>query len=186
MYYAKGILNLTRHATANAIVNYRLAVDKSTRGGMEKGIAAVALGDLCFIKEDYLKAQPAYSTAVSIIPKEHKDFERINHLSQVLDNLSTHAESVTLQDSLLRLADMSEAERNKIFSHIIAEIEKKEKEEEEKARREASQQKKGANVAYEGADAAATHTIINNNDKYLTFFTQQVVAVVVNDFQKKW
>ena len=186
VYYAKGNLNLTKNDTVNAIENYSLAVDKSTRGGMEKGIAAVALGDLCFIKEDYLKAQPAYSTAVSIIPKEHKDFKRINHLSQVLDNLSTHAESVTLQDSLLRLADMSEDERNKIFDKIIAEIEKKEKEEEEKARREAYENKKGDYVAPEGADAAATNPIINNNDKSWYFFNKQVVSAGKNDFQKKW
>ena len=186
IYYAKGNLCLSINDTVKAIENYSLAVEKSTRSGMEKGVAAIALGDLCFITEDYLKAQPAYSAAVSILPKEHKEYERINHISQVLDNLSTHAESVQMQDSLLHLSSLSLDERNKVFDKIIEEIIKKEKEEEEKARREEYEQKKGEYTAPAGSDAAATTPFVPGSDNSWYFFNKQVVASGKNEFQRKW
>ncbi len=186
IYYAKGNLYLNQQDTVKAKEFYTLAIDKSTRSGMEKCIAAIALGDLCFITEDYLKAQPAFSTATSILPKEHKEYERVSHISQVLDNLSTHAESVELQDSLLRLADMSLDERNKVFDKIIAELEKKEKEEEEKLRKEEYEQKRGDYTPPSGADIAATNQPLTGNDKSWYFFNTQLVSNGKNDFQRKW
>lgn len=186
IYYAKGNLYLNQADTVKAKGFYTLALDKSTRSGMEKCVAAIALGDLCFATEDYIKAQPAYSTAVSILPKEHKEYERISHLSQVLDNLSTHAESVQLQDSLLRLADMTEEARNKVFDNIIADIIKREKEEIERQRKELYDQKKGNYTPPAGADAAATNTPVISNDKSWYFFNTQLVSNGKNDFQRKW
>ena len=109
VFYAKGNLCLLQNDTLKAIDAFKCAVDSSVRGGMEKAVAAIKLGDLCFEREDYLKAQPAFATAISILPAKHKEYERVSRLSTVLDKLKDYAETVHLQDSLITLVNMPEA-----------------------------------------------------------------------------
>ena len=185
IYYAKGNLYLSQKDTLKAIDAYDNAVSKSTRNGIEKGVAAISLGDLCFEKENYIKAQPAFSAAVSIIPKEHKEYERVNHISSVLDNLMTHAESVHMQDSLLTLAEMPEDQRTVAIQKIIDDVIKKEKEEAEAQRKEEYEQRKGEITTPAGADMAATNQTINNDNSWY-FFNKITVSNGKNDFQRKW
>ncbi|MDE7397005.1 MAG: tetratricopeptide repeat protein, partial [Muribaculum sp.] len=68
IYYAIGNLYLSRRDTTNAISNYELAIEKSTRSGIEKAIAQLALGKIYFERRQYDLAQPCYSEAVPVLP----------------------------------------------------------------------------------------------------------------------
>lgn len=85
IYYAIGNLYLSRADTAHAIENYELAVEKSTRGGIEKALAQITLGQLYFAQGNYAKAQPCYSEAVPLLPDTYPDIALLRRRSDVLD-----------------------------------------------------------------------------------------------------
>ena len=79
--------------------------------------------------DQYADAQRCYGQAIGLLDKDRKDYEQLSERSKILDELAPHTSAVELQDSLQRLANMSETERNKVIDQIIAELIKKEKEE---------------------------------------------------------
>ena len=184
IFYARGNLYMSQKDTVKAIEAYENAVSKSTRNGMEKAVAAIRLGDLTFAREEYLKAQPAYASAISILNEKHKDYQRISHLSQVLDNLSTHAETVHLQDSLLTLAAMPENERLDAIQKIIDQLLEAERKEAEAARREEYENKKG-DYAQPDMNMPTTPTI-GGGDNSWYFFNTASVNAGKTEFQRRW
>ena len=107
IYYAIGNLYLSRRDTAKAVENYKIAVEKSTRNGIDKALAQLDLGNLYFTQGEYVKAQPCYSEAVPQLPESYPGYKMLKRRSDVLDELATYAGNVELQDSLLTLSKMT-------------------------------------------------------------------------------
>ncbi len=184
IYTALAEVSLMRRDTAKAIDRYEKAIEKSTRGGMEKAAAALALGKLTFGKGDYVRAQKAYSTVMGIIKEDFKDYEGIKQLSAVLDELQTHAETVQLQDSLLHLSTLSEEELNKVIDNIIKELIKKEKEEAENEALAAYEERKSQNVdPLAQKESAPT---VGQTDKSWYFYNPSIINQGKSEFQRKW
>jgi len=185
IYYAIGNLYLSRRDTARAIENYILAADKSTRSGVEKAISQITLGTLYFEQGRYDLAQPRYSEAVPVLPESYPGIDSLRRRSDVLDELAVYANNVTLQDSLLRLGAMTEAERNKVIDKIISDLKKKEKEEAEAAKREeylAQQAASGNQLS--SSNAPSTFTL--NTDDSWYFYNTATLNAGRSDFQKRW
>ena len=129
VYYAIGNTYLSQKDTLHAIEAYETGCEKATRSGVEKGVLLLTLGNVYWEKEKYADAQRCYGQAIGLLDKDRKDYEQLSERSKILDELAPHTSAVELQDSLQRLANMSETERNKVIDQIIAELIKKEKEE---------------------------------------------------------
>lgn len=188
IYYAIGNLYLSRKDTAHAIENYTLAVEKSTRGGVEKGIAQLALGELYFTQGKYSDAQPCYSEGISLVNEDYPGYKELKLRSDVLDELAVYSQNVVLQDSLLKLSEMSPEEQTKVAERIIAELKKKEKEAADNAAREeylANQAATGNRVANNGASSAPTTFQINNDDSWY-FYNTATKNAGKTAFQKAW
>lgn len=155
IYYAIGNLYLSRRDTTAAVENYKKAVEQSTRNGIEKAIVQVALGGLYYDLHKYNLAQPCYSEAVPMLPDDYPDLKLLKHRSDVLDELSVYAQNVELQDSLLKLSNMTPEQQRDVIDKIIEALKKKEKEEAEAARREeylANQQAQGTGLQNNNAN----------------------------------
>ena len=131
IYTALGNIFLNEKDSIKAIEYYNLAIEKSTRNGVEKGVPLVTMGDLYYKKRDYVKAHPFYDEASSIYTNEYDDFERISHRSEILADLVKEYEIVHLQDSLQTLAGMSEKDRLLAINRVIDKIKEEEKKEED-------------------------------------------------------
>lgn len=129
VYYAMGNIYLLEKDTAKAIGAYENGNKKSTRNGIEKGVLLLKLGDIYWTKEKYNDAQRCYGEAIGLLDKERDDYQMLSDRSKVLDELVPHTDAVYLQDSLLVLAELPEAERNKAIDRVIEELKKKEEEE---------------------------------------------------------
>ena len=127
LYGAKGNIYLQRGDTVEALEQYALAAEKSTRNGAEKAAIIVKAGDLCFDRQDYTAAQPYYSEAVTLMSAETDEYNRVKKRSEVLDELVMHQNTVTLQDSLQRLATLTEEEQQAVVDKIIADLIEKER-----------------------------------------------------------
>ncbi len=184
IYTALGDISLARKDTAAAIKHYETAVEKSTRGGMEKAVAALRLGSVTFAQCDYVKAQKAYSTAVSIVKQDYPGYAEIAKLSSVLDELQTHAETVQLQDSLLHLASLDEKTLNKVIDKLIADLKEREKKEREEQRLSEYEAKKSANT--DPLAQKQTQPTVGEKDNSWYFYNTATVNAGKTEFQRLW
>ncbi|MDO5570699.1 MAG: tetratricopeptide repeat protein [Bacteroidales bacterium] len=197
VYCAIGNMYLKQKDTLNAVSSYSVAVEKSKNSGMEKAVAGIKLGDLSFAKEKYSLAQKGYAVAAGLLPKEHKDYKRVDNLSSILDKLKTYSEAVELQDSLLNLSTLSDDERRKIADDIVKNVialeEKENKEKEIAARNEQTQNDANQNFSInplnintQANNGVIKQNIAVSNDNSWYFYNKSLVEAGKNDFQKKW
>ena len=186
VYYAIGNLYLSHGDTINAIENYRLAAEKSTRNGVDKAISQLTLGGVYFNRRQYDFAQPCYAEAIPLINENYPNYQMLKKRSDVLDELAVYSQNVTLQDSLLRLAAMTPEEQAKVIEKIIEELKKKEKEEAEEAARQeylAQQDAKGSQIQDKG-NAPANYLMNTDNSWY--FYNTATKNAGKTQFQKLW
>lgn len=188
IYYAIGNLYLSRGDTTHAIENYVLAAEKSTRNGIDKAIGQVTLGNLYFARHQYQLAQPCYAEAVPQLPKEYPNYDVLKRRSDVLDELTIYAQNVTLQDSLLRLAEMTPEQRLEVVNKLIEELKRKEAEEAEEARREefrANQAAQGQQPSMGNASQAPNSFVINADNSWY-FYNTATRNAGKTEFQRRW
>ena len=128
VYYAIGNIYMTEKDTMNAIAAYEKGNEKATRNGIEKGVLLLTLGNIYWQMEKYNDAQRCYGEAIGLLDKDRDDYEELSKRSKVLDELVPYTDAVQLQDSLLELSTLPEAELTKVIDRIISDLKKKEKE----------------------------------------------------------
>lgn len=187
VYYAIGNLYLSRGDTLNAIANYELAAEKSTRNGVDKAISQLTLGGLYYDLRKYSKAQPCYSEAIPLIPDTYPNYKTLKKRSDLLDELAVYSQNVELQDSLLRLSAMTPDEQLAAVNKIIEELKKKEKEEAEAAAREEFLANRDAMGNTLGGDSKAPQTfVMNTGDDSWYFYNTATKNAGRTEFQKRW
>ncbi|MDE6135268.1 MAG: tetratricopeptide repeat protein [Muribaculaceae bacterium] len=183
IYYAIGNLYLSRRDTLQAIRNYELANEKSTRNGIDKAISQIRLGSLYFDLGNYAKAQPNYAEGVPQLPSSYPGYDGIKRRSDVLDELAVYSQNVTLQDSLLRLSAMDPQELMAVIKRIIDDLIEKEKKEAEEARRQEAM----ANQAAAGNQLQDnTQSFQINSDNSWYFYNTSTRNAGKTEFQKRW
>lgn len=186
IYYAIGNLYLNDGDTVHAIENYILASEKSERNGIEKAINNITLGELYFDQGRYDMAQPRYSEAIPLLPESFDNYTLLKKRSDVLDELAIYSQNVVLQDSLLRLSELSEEEQIKIINKIIDELKKKEKEEAEEAARAEHDAEVAANQTGDNSANAPTQFQMSSKDDSWYFYNSATVSAGRTAFQRKW
>ena len=193
VYYAIGNVYLTQRDTLHAIEAYEEGCKKATRSGIEKGVLLLKLGNVYWDKEKYADAQRCYGEAIGLLDKDRKDYKQLDERSKVLDELVPHTSAVELQDSLQRLALMSEEQRNKIIDKVIADLIKKEKEEqrakEEEEAEKTLQQQEARNGAMNNRPGRANSqqpTVPSQQSGQWYFYNPQAVSQGKQTFQRQW
>ena len=191
VYYAIGNVYLTQRDTLHAIEAYEEGCKKAIRSGIEKGVLLLTLGNVYWEKEKYADAQRCYGEAIGLLDKDRKDYKQLDERSKVLDELAPHTSAVELQDSLQRLARMSEDQRNKIIDKIIEDLIKKEKEEErarEEAEAEKIQQQEEAKNGNRNTRPTPTapQPIGGGKSGQWYFYNPQAVSQGKQSFQRQW
>lgn len=185
IYYAIGNLYLSRRDTASAMANYALAVEKSTRDGVDKALANLALGRIYFDRKQYTRAQVCYSGAVPQLPKNYPDYNVIKLRSDVLDQMAVYAGNVELQDSLLAIAALPEEGRLKWADEQVEALIQKEKEEAEEAAREeamANREQGSSPIDKMGGNTGMQF----NTDKSWYFYNNTAKQAGKTEFQRRW
>lgn len=182
IYGTMGNIYLAAGDTNQALVQYRLAIDKATQASMQKAAILVKAGDIYYGRQEYVEAQPCYREAISILTAENDDFARIQRRSEVLDELIVEHEVVVLQDSLQRLSRLSEQEQRAIIERLIEDLIKQEAADAEAA---LIAEREAANG---GLQSVNTANMLGGNggnaDWY--FYNPQLLRSGKQEFQKKW
>jgi tetratricopeptide (TPR) repeat protein len=179
IYTVIGNIYLNHKDTAEAIKSYKLAIQQSTRGGVEKAAVLVTLGDLYYSQKEYIEAHPCYQEASGILNVEHPDYKRVMKLGEALGELAVNYNTVELQDSLQHLATLSEEEQLKIVKKVIEEVKR---EEEEAARLAKEAETKGFEESTR--PSMSMPTLGGAKDWY--FYNQQLKTQGAQQFKQKW
>ena len=191
VYYAIGNIYLNMKDTLQAIGAYEKGNKESTRNGIEKGVLLLTLGNLYWEMERFGDAHRCYGEAIGLLDKERNDYEELSYRSKVLDELVPFTEAIHLQDSLLELSVMPEADRLAAIDRVIEALKQKEKEERE-AQLDAEaeqleqqlQQQAGRNPLPNTPTTPATPAVQGNGQWY--FYNPMAVNQGKNTFQQQW
>lgn len=182
LYFALGNTFLTNADTTKAIENYKLSVNSSTRNGIDKAITLITMGDLYYLKQNYVDAQPCYEAASKIITNENNDYGRVSRRAELLGELVVQHNIVTLQDSLQHLATLSESKRLDIVNNIINKLIEEEKIAEEKALKETEIVQNGNDEDF--AELPPIGSMNAMGGWY--FYNPELMRTGQSEFNKKW
>lgn len=185
VYYALGNAYLAEGDTARGISAFEQGRAGSVRNGVEKGILSLRLGEIYWSHRRFDLAKDCYSDAVSLLSKTHASYKEAMKRSAVLDRLVPYTNAVYLNDSLLRLAALPEAERNAAIERCIA----AEKARQKKLRQEQGDSAARARAAEQGItlDDDGPQGIVNQqNNKEWYFYNPATLAQGKKAFQRDW
>jgi len=120
IYYA--FSEIARIDEDNADREFFLAksVAAYTRNDYQRTTSSLALADIYFNEEEYVGAQAYYDTALISLPQTFPNRNEILKKASILRDLVENLNMIHLQDSLQRIAKMSEGERRNWINRMIA------------------------------------------------------------------
>jgi len=133
IYYAISEIARIDEEDANRELYLAKSVAAYTKNDYQRTFSAIMLADIFFQKEEYIRAQAYYDTALISLPQNYPKREEVLRKASVLRDLVMNLQIIQLQDSLQRIAKMSQSERsnwvNKMISDYTAEERRLAKEE---------------------------------------------------------
>lgn len=179
IYYALANIDMKENLEASAIDNYKMSAYTSVSNNAQKGSSYLSLADIYFKKLNYVTAKAYYDSTVMNISKKHPQYDEISEKSANLSELVGYVEIVERQDSLLRLANMSEKERDKVISEIIQKL----IEEEQRLAEEARQHQLDM-AQYNENNRPGSDNSSSGGKWY--FYNPAAIGMGQADFARKW
>ncbi len=183
IYYTIGEIYEKDKKEVLAILNYKLSIKNSTQNPKQKALSFLKLGEINFEQANYTASESYYDSTMISLPKEYKDYASIDKRRQTLATLVGYIRIIQREDSLQRVAKMSDADRAKFIEKMISKME----EDEEKRKEELE---------------AAKNQAVSNNDNGIAnnglpslgngikgdwyFYNPTTIAFGIGDFTKKW
>ncbi|RMG84691.1 MAG: hypothetical protein D6714_07355 [Bacteroidetes bacterium] len=189
IYFAMAQIELQRDHRDNAIVYLKKSAWYNIGNDIQKAESYYQLATLFYETEDYVDAKYYFDSTLNIMDKKDERYEPALKLRDNLLDIARNIEVIELQDSLLRIAQMTEDEQKILAAKIIAR-----KAEEERARiqleatkarqRELAQGGKGA----PGGGLAGANPPGGSAQSASSFwaFDDRKVKRGLRDFQRVW
>jgi tetratricopeptide (TPR) repeat protein len=128
IYYALGNLSMREGNEEKAIEYFRMSASAPSVNPNQKGRSYLALAGYFYDKPDYIDAGMYYDSALYFLDEKYPGYKDLKTKSINLNALVSQLTVIQTEDSLQRVAAMSEQERNALISVIIARITKDESE----------------------------------------------------------
>lgn len=192
IYFTMAKIALKDNQRTQAMAYLRQSLDNSKGNQAQKAEAYYLLATLYHEDEDYVQAKNYYDSTKTTMSDKDDRYADVTKYASNLADIAKYIGVVTLQDSLLRIAGMSEKEQKELAKRLLAEQEKL---------KEAQAIAAAPAAATPGSRFAATGprmtpdgmpaipTAIGAGTKPSTFFayTDQVgLRKQQRDFEKKW
>ncbi len=179
IYYALAMAYLAEKQESEAVDNLLLSVQRSVSNDYQKGLSFYQLADIYYEKPQYKPAYAYLDSALYNLDETFYDFKSISELHKDLESLVTRINTVEREDSLQRIAKMTEAQRLAFIDDII-ENEKKKQEELKK-----KQQEEKENLYFDRSITQSTSSTSSGTGKWY-FYNPNSVALGKSEFERKW
>ena len=123
IYYAAAQLELSRQQPLEAIGLYKKSLETNAIDDELKNKTFLELGNLAFSQREYLLAYNCYDS-LSLESESESQTELIGNRLAILSDLLSHIENIRVEDSLQKIADMPEAERNNYLKGQVRKLRK--------------------------------------------------------------
>jgi tetratricopeptide (TPR) repeat protein len=178
IYYALAEIEMKEGNTQGAIEYYRKSAAASTINIPQKTKSYLTLANLYYDRRNYVSAQAYYDSATLNMQPVYPNYVQIvakaKSLNVLVDNLNT----VQFQDSVQRIAKMSESDRNRLIEGIMGDLKRKEQAKEESEAIRAQQYANNLNRQSSLPDA--------KGKAQWYFYNPTTVSQGMGEFQAKW
>jgi tetratricopeptide (TPR) repeat protein len=131
IYFVLGNIALKDRDTTEALDNFKLSAEVSVNNVSQKAMSFLAAANIYFVRPDYRNAQAFYDSTLFFLDDKYPDYLAISQKSANLNRLIENISIVEAQDSLQRVAGMSESDRNKFIDGLIEKVKKEEEKQKE-------------------------------------------------------
>ena len=182
IYYTLGEIHEKEKNEELAIVNYKLSIKNSTQNPKQKALSYLKLGEISFEQGNYTTSGAYYDSTMITLPKDYKDYDIINKRKTTLETLVGYIRTIQKEDSLQRIANMSEADRDRFLTKMIKKIE-----EDEERKKENQETASLQNTTPDNSlPNNGLPSMGDGNKGAWYFYNQTTLSFGVNDFIKKW
>lgn len=179
IYYAIAEVELRTGKENYAIEHYKQSSAVSVDNNYQKALSCLKLGELYFAKLEYKNAYIYYDTCMQNITEDYDNFKEIQTLTKNLSELVTYTDVIEFEDSVQKIAKMSDKERNKLIDGLIAKVV-----EQERLERELAQQESMNSYLFDQR-RGETNNVGSSTGKWY-FYNPAQLSYGKNEFQKKW
>lgn len=177
IYYALGNIAYNEERDNDAIEFFLLSANKSTVNTNQKSLSYLSAADIYFDRPDYRHSQMYYDSAMTFLSSDYPNYITIKNKSANLNELVENLEIIEYEDSVQRIAALSEAERNAIIDKIIADVIAEEQRQKEEL---AQQQRDLMLMEQEGRQ------MNNQGGSQWYFYNPTMLSMGRSEFKKKW
>lgn len=180
IFYALGKLQQTRGNIPQAQNYFRQSVNRSVSNNNQRGLSYWAMSDIAALEPDYLPEGMFADSAAQLLPVTNLRKEQAQSRASLLRPLVRELQIIQNNDSLLRIANMSERERERFIDDILSK--EKERLEALEAQREAQESMGMSQSDFYRISGTATGS--SRSSWY--FYNTSLVQAGKSTFIKKW
>ena len=175
IYYSMAMVELNRNEKAKAKSYLTESAFFSTTNKRQKAMSYEKLGDLSFSTKDYVSAQKYYDSCTRFISEDYPNGDIVKNKAAKLADLVKAIETANFEDSVQRIAKMSEEQREDFLKETLKEMKRDQqrRKEQEAAKLLALQQ------------TQTTTGTVNNSNKFI-FNNPKLREDGYNEFRKQW
>ena len=180
IYFARGEMAFREGRTIDAIADLKQSVLYSSLNPKQRALSSLNLARILFEQNEYQQAACYYDSAVAVIDNNYPGYAEIMTRAEGLKKLAENLEIVSREDSLQKLALMTEQSRNALINNIITKLQK----EEEKKSKEENAQANDRN--YFRSQQFRPQISAANDQNLWYFYNTLTTGIGKSEFQRIW
>lgn len=122
IHYTLGLIAQNQNKEDKAVSSFTNAAFYSSNNNRQKGMAYERLGDIYFQKKEYVKAQKYYDSCATVIPENYPNAEGVRNKALKLQDLVVAIETALYEDSVQRIASLSEEDQLALAEKLVKQI----------------------------------------------------------------
>jgi hypothetical protein len=174
IYYSMALVELNQNQREQAIIYLTKSTFYSGPNKRQKAMSYEKLGDISYQGKNYIGAQKYYDSCSRFMPVDYPNGEEIKNKSIKLADLVKAVEIAIFEDSVQRIAKMSERDRSDFLKETLRSIE------------EAEQKRKEAEAAKLLELQSQSNQNTNASGNKFVFNNPKLREEGLNDFKKLW
>jgi tetratricopeptide (TPR) repeat protein len=184
IFFTLGEIEEKEKNIPQALSYYNQSVRKSVNNPNQKALSFLKMAEINFDLTNYQPAEAYYDSTIAALSPDHPDYNNIIARKKTLETLVKQIKTISREDSLQRIAKMSETDRNKFIDRLIEQLEK------EEARRlrdlENAQNNAASSTNTLGSSGGASPLPGMGSSATFYFYSPTLVSFGIVDYVKKW
>ncbi len=177
IYYTMAGIYLKSGNKPEAIKYLQLALQHGGQNRIQKADSYYQLAELYFEAEEFVTAKNYYDSTLQVLDKTDERYVKVENSSKSLKNIAKFSQEVELQDSLLRISELSEEDKKVLAFEI-----KRQQQEEKRAALAAAANR--ANSRTNNVRAAATNALQKESSWFA--YDDKALKRGEREFDRRW